>query len=95
MNYYEQRVTAMFGNDTDDNGNNSAVENFQNARVQASSNSIVSDALDAFIQHVELEETKLLRPQLSNIFKKGLGLNTKVVARVGFAFDYVLDDQMQ
>ena len=80
MNYYEQRVTAMFGNDTDANGNNSAIENFQNARVQASSNSIVSDALDAFIQHVELEETKLLAPVFSNIFKKGLGLNTKVGA---------------
>ena len=80
LNYYEQRVTAIFGNDTDDNGNNSAIENFQNARVQASSNSIVSDALDAFIQHVELEETKLLAPVFSNIFKKGLGLNTKVGA---------------
>ena len=80
LNYYEQRVTAMFGNDTDANGNNSVVENFQNARVQASSNSIISDALDAFIQHVDLEETKLLAPVFTNIFKKGLGLNTKVGA---------------
>ena len=80
LNYYEQRVTAMFGNDTDANGNNSVVENFQNARVQASSNSIVSDALDAFIQHVDLEETKLLAPVFTNIFKRGLGLNTKVGA---------------
>ncbi|CAL6393861.1 unnamed protein product [Bathycoccus prasinos] len=80
LNYYEQRVTAMFGNDTDANGNNSVVEDFQNARVQASSNSIISDALDAFIQHVDLEETKLLAPVFTNIFKKGLGLNTKVGA---------------
>ena len=94
LNYYEQRVTAMFGNDTDANGNNSVVENFQNARVQASSNSIISDALDAFIQHVDLEETKLLAPVFTNIFKKGLGLNTKVGAG-RFAFAYARDDQMQ
>ena len=81
LNYYEQRVTAMFGNDTDANGKGSSVvENFQKARVQASSNSIVSDALDAFIQHVDLEETKALAPVFTNIFKKGLGLNTKVGA---------------